>query len=230
MELGGNAPFLVFEDADLDAAVEGAVLAKMRNGGEACTAANRFHVHESVAAEFAERLAGRLGAMRVGRGTEPGVELGPLIDGKQRDKVAELVDDALERGAKPLTGGSAVDGPGYFYKPTVLDGVQEGTRLLTEEVFGPVAPVISFSDEAEAIHAANATEYGLSAYLFTSNLKRALRVAEALETGMVGLNQGLVSNAAAPFGGIKQSGFGREGGHEGIAEYLETKYIAVNMD
>ena len=230
MELGGNAPFLVFEDADLDAAVEGAVLAKMRNGGEACTAANRFHVHESVAAEFSARLAARLDAMKVGRGTEPGVQLGPLIDAKQRDKVVELVEDAVGRGAKPLTGGHPGDGPGYFYMPTVLGEVREGTRLLTEEVFGPVAPVISFANEDAAISAANATEYGLSAYVFTTNLKRALRVAEALETGMIGLNQGMVSNAAAPFGGIKQSGFGREGGHEGIAEYLETKYIAVNMD
>jgi succinate-semialdehyde dehydrogenase / glutarate-semialdehyde dehydrogenase len=230
MELGGNAPFIVFDDADLDAAVEGAVLAKMRNGGEACTAANRFHVHESVASDFSERLARRLGAMKVGRGTEPGVELGPMIDAKQRDKVAELVGDALERGASPLTGGKAVAGPGYFYEPTVLGGVQQGTRLLTEEVFGPVAPVISFSGEDEAIRAANDTEYGLAAYVFTSNFKRAIRVAEALETGMIGLNQGIVSNAAAPFGGIKQSGFGREGGHEGISEYLETKYVAVNMD
>ncbi len=230
MELGGNAPFLVFEDADLDAAVEGAVLAKMRNGGEACTAANRFHVHESVAADFSERLAKRLGAMRVGRGTEPGVELGPLVDAKQRDKVAELVGDALARGAQRLTGGNPLDGPGYFYEATVLGGVQEGTRLLTEEVFGPVAPVISFQSEDEALRAANATEYGLAAYMFTADLKRALRVAEALETGMIGLNQGIVSNAAAPFGGIKQSGFGREGGREGIDEYLETKYIAVNMD
>jgi succinate-semialdehyde dehydrogenase / glutarate-semialdehyde dehydrogenase len=230
MELGGNAPFLVFEDADLDAAVEGAVLAKMRNGGEACTAANRFHVHESVAAQFTERLAQRLGAMKVGRGTESGVELGPMIDGKQRDKVAELVDDALERGANPVTGGKAVDGPGYFFEPTVLGGVEDGTRLLTEEVFGPVAPVISFSDEQQALRAANDTEYGLAAYVFTSDFKRAIRVAEGLETGMIGLNQGIVSNAAAPFGGIKQSGFGREGGHEGINEYLETKYVAVNMD
>ena len=230
MELGGNAPFLVFEDADLDAAVEGAVLAKMRNGGEACTAANRFHVHESVATEFSERLARRLSALKVGRGTEPGIELGPMIDAKQRDKVDELVGDALDRGAKPLTGGSAVDGPGYFYEPTVLGGVHEGTRLLTEEIFGPVAPVISFSTEDEAIRAANATEYGLAAYMFTQNFKRAIRVAEVLETGMIGLNQGIVSNASAPFGGIKQSGFGREGGHEGIREYLETKYVAVNMD
>ena len=230
MELGGNAPFLVFEDADLDAAVDGAVLAKMRNGGEACTAANRFHVHESVATEFAERLAKRLSALRVGRGTEPGIELGPMIDAKQRDKVDELVADAVDRGAKPLTGGSAVAGPGYFYEPTVLGGVHEDTRLLTEEIFGPVAPVISFSSEEQAIRAANATEYGLAAYLFTQNFKRAIRVSEALETGMIGLNQGIVSNASAPFGGIKQSGFGREGGHEGMHEYLATKYVAVNMD
>ncbi|HET9094838.1 MAG TPA: NAD-dependent succinate-semialdehyde dehydrogenase [Solirubrobacteraceae bacterium] len=230
MELGGNAPFLVFQDADLDAAVEGAVLAKMRNGGEACTAANRFHVHEAVATEFSERLARRLGGMKIGRGTEPGVELGPLVDAKQRDKVAELVSDALDRGARPLTGGRRIDGPGYFFEPTVLGEVPEGTRLLTEEVFGPVAPVATFANEDEAIRAANATEYGLAAYLFTSNLKRALRVAEALETGMIGLNQGVVSNAAAPFGGIKQSGFGREGGREGIDEYLETKYLAINLD
>ena len=230
MELGGNAPFLVFADADLDAAVQGAVLAKMRNGGEACTAANRFHVHESVAAEFTERLAQRIGAMKLGRGTEPGIELGPLIDGKQRDNVAELVQDAVDRGAKPLTGGNAVDGPGYFYEATVLGDVHPGSRLMTEEIFGPVAPVVSFSSEEEAIRAANASQYGLAAYLFTTNLKRALRVSEALETGMIGLNQGIVSNPAAPFGGIKQSGFGREGGPEGINEYLATKYLAVNMD
>jgi succinate-semialdehyde dehydrogenase/glutarate-semialdehyde dehydrogenase len=230
MELGGNAPFLVFGDADLDAAVQGAVLAKMRNGGEACTAANRFHVHESVAAEFTERLAQRIGGMKLGRGTEPGIELGPLIDGKQRDKVAELVQDAVDRGAKPLTGGNPVDGPGYFYEATVLGDVHAGSRLMTEEIFGPVAPVVTFSTEEEAIRAANASEYGLAAYLFTTNLKRALRVSEALETGMIGLNQGIVSNAAAPFGGIKQSGFGREGGPEGINEYLATKYLAINMD
>ena len=230
MELGGNAPFIVFEDADLDAAVDGAVIAKMRNVGEACTAANRFHVHESVADEFSRRLAERIGGMRLGRGTEPGIEVGPLIDAKQRDKVAELVSDALDRGARPLTGGAAADRPGYFYEATVLGDVQPGTRLLSEEIFGPVAPVMSFSSEEDAIRAANATEYGLVAYLFTSNLKRALRVSEALETGMIGLNQGMVSNAAAPFGGVKQSGFGREGGHEGINEYLYTKYLAVNMD
>ena len=230
MELGGNAPFLVFGDADLDAAVQGAVLAKMRNIGEACTAANRFHVHESVAAEFTERLARRIGGMKLGRGTEPGIEVGPLIDGKQRDKVAELVQDAVDRGAKPLTGGKAVDGPGYFYEATVLGDVRADSRLMTEEIFGPVAPVVTFSTEEEAIRAANATEYGLAAYLFTTDLKRALRVSEALETGMIGLNQGIVSNAAAPFGGIKQSGFGREGGPEGINEYLATKYLAINMD
>jgi len=230
MELGGNAPFLVFGDADLDAAVQGAVLAKMRNGGEACTAANRFHVHESVAGEFTERLAQRIGGMKLGRGTEPGIELGPLIDGKQRDKVAELVQDAVDRGAKPLAGGNAVDGPGYFYEATVLGDIDAGSRLMTEEIFGPVAPVVTFSTEEEAIRAANASQYGLAAYLFTTDLKRALRVSEALQTGMIGLNQGIVSNPAAPFGGIKQSGFGREGGPEGINEYLATKYLAINMD
>jgi succinate-semialdehyde dehydrogenase/glutarate-semialdehyde dehydrogenase len=230
MELGGNAPFLVFEDADVDAAVQGAVLAKMRNVGEACTAANRFHVHESVAGEFSKKLAERLGAMRLGRGTEDRVEVGPLIDGKQRDKVASLVDDAVGRGAKVLTGGKAVDRPGYFYEATVLGDVPDGSELLTEEIFGPVAPVRTFTDEAHALADANASEYGLAAYLFTKDIKRALRVSEHLETGMIGLNQGIVSNPAAPFGGIKQSGFGREGGPEGINEYLETKYIAINMD
>jgi succinate-semialdehyde dehydrogenase/glutarate-semialdehyde dehydrogenase len=230
MELGGNAPFVVFEDADIDAAVQGAVLAKMRNVGEACTAANRFHVHESVVDEFSRKLAARLGAMKIGRGTEEGVEVGPLVDAKQRDKVSELVQDAVGRGAKVLTGGSALDGRGYFYEATVLSEVPDGSHLLTEEIFGPVAPIRTFADEDEAVTAANASEYGLASYLFTSDVKRALRVAERLETGMIGLNQGLVSNPAAPFGGIKQSGFGREGGHEGINEYLETKYIAINMD
>jgi len=229
MELGGNAPFVVFEDADFDAAVEGAVIAKMRNIGEACTAANRFHVAEPIAARFAEELADRLAAMKVGRGTEEGVQVGPLIDSDQRDKVAELVDDAVRRGARVLVGGHAVDGPGYFYAPTVLADVPDDARLLKEEIFGPVAPVKSFATEEEAITAANDTEFGLVAYLFTGDLKRALRVTEALETGMVGLNQGLVSNAAAPFGGVKHSGFGREGGYEGIEEYLETKYVAVNL-
>jgi succinate-semialdehyde dehydrogenase/glutarate-semialdehyde dehydrogenase len=230
MELGGNAPFIVFEDADLDAAVKGAVLAKMRNVGEACTAANRFYVHESVASEFSAKLAERLGAMKLGRGVEEGVEVGPLIDGKQRDKVAELVDDAVGKGARVLTGGSAVERSGYFYEATVLGEVPDGADLLTEEIFGPVAPVRAFSDEDQMLAEANATEYGLASYLFTRDIKRALRVSERLETGMIGLNQGIVSNPAAPFGGIKQSGFGREGGPEGINEYLETKYVAVNMD
>jgi succinate-semialdehyde dehydrogenase/glutarate-semialdehyde dehydrogenase len=230
MELGGNAPFLVFEDADLDAAIDGAVIAKMRNIGEACTAANRFHVHESVAEEFAERLAERLAAMKVGRGTDEDVEVGPLIDADQREKVAELVEDAVGRGARTLTGGSARDGAGYFYDPTVLSGVPADARLLREEIFGPVAPVRPFRTEEEALAAANDSEYGLVSYLFTRDVKRAIRVAERLESGMVGLNQGIVSNPAAPFGGIKQSGFGREGGVEGINEYLETKYVAVNLD
>jgi succinate-semialdehyde dehydrogenase/glutarate-semialdehyde dehydrogenase len=229
MELGGNAPFLVFEDADLDAAVEGAMIAKMRNVGEACTAANRFHVHESVAEEFAEKLAEKMGALKCGRGTEEGVDVGPLIDEDQRSKVAELVDDAVEKGATAIVGGSRGEGAGYFYEPTVLSQVPDGARLLEEEIFGPVAPIRTFSTEEEAIDAANNTEYGLVAYVFTRDLKRSLRVCEALETGMVGLNQGLVSNAGAPFGGVKASGIGREGGDEGIQEYLETKYVAVNL-
>ena len=229
MELGGNAPFVVFDDADLDEAVEGALMAKMRNIGEACTSANRFHVAASVADEFAQRLAARMGAMKIGRGTEDGVEVGPLINADQRSMVAELVDDAVERGAKALCGGKSIDGPGFFYEPTVLGGVTPDARVLKEEIFGPVAPVIGFDSEEDAIAAANDTEYGLVAYLYTSDLKRALRVCERLETGMVGLNQGMVSNPAAPFGGVKQSGFGREGGSEGIEEYLETKYVAVNL-
>ncbi len=229
MELGGNAPFLVFEDADLDAAVEGAMLAKMRNVGEACTAANRFHVHESLAGEFSERLAERMRALTVGRGTDPGVDVGPLIDATQREKVQELVSDAVERGAKTLVGGQPGDGPGYFYEPTVLTAVPDDARLLSEEIFGPVAPVATFSTDEEALAAANRTEYGLVAYVYTRDLQRALRVAEGIETGMVGLNQGVVSNPAAPFGGVKQSGFGREGGFEGIEEYLETKYVAVAL-
>jgi succinate-semialdehyde dehydrogenase/glutarate-semialdehyde dehydrogenase len=230
MELGGNAPFLVFEDADLDAAVQGALIAKMRNIGEACTAANRFHVAAPVAEPFAEKLAERMGSMKVGRGTEDGVEVGPLIDENQRHKVAELVDDAVAKGAKVLVGGHSRDGAGYFYDPTVLADVPEDARLLKEEIFGPVAPVKEFSSEEEAIAAANDTEFGLVAYVYTRDIKRALRVVEGLETGMVGLNQGIVSNPAAPFGGIKQSGFGREGGYEGIEEYLATKYVAVNLD
>jgi succinate-semialdehyde dehydrogenase/glutarate-semialdehyde dehydrogenase len=229
MELGGNAPFLVFEDADLDAAIEGAMLAKMRNVGEACTAANRFHVHESVADEFARRLSERMGALKLGRGTEDGTDVGPLIDEAQREKVEELVGDAVERGARALTGSGRVDGPGYFYEPTVLADVPEDARLLREEIFGPVAPIATFSTEQQALAAANLTEYGLVAYVYTRDLARAFRVCEGIETGMVGLNQGVVSNAAAPFGGVKQSGFGREGGFEGISEYLETKYVAISV-
>jgi succinate-semialdehyde dehydrogenase/glutarate-semialdehyde dehydrogenase len=229
MELGGNAPFLVFEDADLDAAVDGAMVAKMRNIGEACTSANRFHVHESVAEAFAQRLAERMGSMRIGRGSEDGVEVGPLIDDDQRDKVAELVDDAVGRGAQVLTGGERVDGAGHFYKPTVLTGVPRDARLLGEEIFGPVAPITTFSDTDEAIAQANDTEYGLVSYVYTRDLNRAFEVMERLETGMIGLNQGMVSNAGAPFGGVKQSGFGREGGPEGLEEYLETKYVAMNL-
>jgi succinate-semialdehyde dehydrogenase/glutarate-semialdehyde dehydrogenase len=229
MELGGNAPFLVFEDADLDAAVEGALLAKMRNGGEACTSANRFHVHESVAEAFADRLAARIGDMKVGRGTEDGVAVGPLIDEAQRSRVAELVDDAVGKGAKVLTGGERVDGAGYFYAPTVLGNVPANADLLSEEIFGPVAPITTFSSDDEAIAAANNTEYGLVSYIFTQDVDRAFRVIERLETGMIGFNQGIVSNAGAPFGGVKQSGFGREGGPEGLDEYLETKYVAMNV-
>ncbi|HUO72086.1 MAG TPA: NAD-dependent succinate-semialdehyde dehydrogenase [Solirubrobacteraceae bacterium] len=229
MELGGNAPFLVFDDADIDAAVQGAMIAKMRNIGEACTAANRFHVAGSVADEFSTKLAERMGALTVGRGTDDRVDVGPLIDDIQRHKVAELVEDAVGQGAHVLVGGHARDGAGYFFDPTVLADVPDDAKLLKEEIFGPVAPVRTFSDEDEAIAAANDTEYGLVAYVFTRDIKRALRVVERLETGMIGLNQGMVSNAAAPFGGIKQSGFGREGGPEGIEEYLETKYVAINV-
>jgi succinate-semialdehyde dehydrogenase/glutarate-semialdehyde dehydrogenase len=229
MELGGNAPFIVFDDADIDAAVQGAMLAKMRNMGEACTSANRFHVADAVAEQFADKLAERMGALTLGRGTEDGVDVGPLIDDNQRDKVAELVTDAIGRGATAVVGGKQRDGRGYFYEPTVLTDVPQDARLLDEEIFGPVAPVKGFVDEDEAVAAANSTEYGLVAYVYTNDLKRALRVCERLETGMIGLNQGIVSNAGAPFGGIKQSGFGREGGFEGIEEYLETKYVAVNL-
>jgi succinate-semialdehyde dehydrogenase/glutarate-semialdehyde dehydrogenase len=230
MELGGNAPFLVFEDADLDAAVEGALLAKMRNIGEACTAANRFHVAEPVAEEFAKKLADKMGSLKVGRGTEEDVKVGPLINRDAVEKVEELVGDARDKGAKVIVGGHELDGRGYFYEPTVLGDVPPSARLLEEEIFGPVAPVTSFESEDDAIKAANNTQFGLVAYVFTSNFKRAIRVIEGLETGMVGLNQGMVSNAAAPFGGVKWSGIGREGGFEGIEEYLETKYVAVNMD
>ncbi len=229
MELGGNAPFVVFGDADVDAAVEGAMLAKMRNTGEACTAANRFLVHESVADEFTSRLADRMGGLQVGRGSEEGTKVGPLVDSATRDKVSDLVDDARDRGATAVCGGSAVDGPGYFYPPTVLASVPADARILREEVFGPVAPVVTFTTDDEAVEAANDTEFGLVAYVFTRDLNRALRVVERLETGMVGLNAGVVSNPAAPFGGVKHSGFGREGGAEGIDEYLETKYVGISL-
>ena len=229
MELGGNAPFIVFPDSDVDAAVEGAVIAKMRNIGEACTAANRFHVAEAVADEFSDRLAARMASLKVGRGTHDGVQVGPLIDQAGRDKVSELVTDAVDRGSRVLVGGQSLDGSGYFYAPTVIRDVPPDARVLREEIFGPVAPIASFDAEDEAVAAANATEYGLVAYVYTRDLQRAFRVVEALETGMVGVNQGIVSNPAAPFGGVKQSGFGREGGREGIAEYLETKYVAINL-
>ena len=228
MELGGNAPFLVFEDADIDAAVSGAVLAKMRNGGEACTAANRFYVHEKVAAEFSAKLAGKLGALTVGPGLDDGVDLGPLVNADTRDKVAGLVDSATNAGAAVLTGGQAPDRVGYYYEPTVLDNVPAGAGILAEEIFGPVAPIVRFTVEAEAIALANNTEYGLVSYVYSGDLRRALRIAESLEAGMVGINRGVVSDPAAPFGGVKQSGLGREGAHDGLLEYTETKYIAVD--
>jgi succinate-semialdehyde dehydrogenase/glutarate-semialdehyde dehydrogenase len=229
MELGGNAPFLVFEDADVDQAVEGAMLAKMRNMGEACTAANRFYVHESLADEFSAKLARRMGALTLGKGTKDGVDVGPLVDEKARDKVSALVDDAVAKGAKVLVGGSAPDGAGWFYTPTVLADVPTNADMAREEIFGPVAPVTTFRTDAEAIRLANDTEYGLVAYLFTKDLSRAITMSEALEYGMVGVNQGIVSNPAAPFGGVKSSGVGREGGFEGIDEYLETKYVGIAL-
>ena len=227
MERGGNAPFRGFGDADVDAAVDGAMLAKMRNIGEACTAANRFIVHESVAEEFGRKLAERMASMTVGRGVDDDVEVGPLVDSSQRDTVAELVDDAVSAGAQVLTGGSVPEGEGWFYPPTVLTQVPTSARVRTEEIFGPVAPIFTFADEADALRMANDTEYGLVAYAFTQDYARAIRVYEGLETGMVGINQGIVSNPAAPFGGVKASGFGREGGAEGIEEYLETKYVGL---
>ena len=229
MELGGNAPFLVFADADLDAAVDGAMLAKMRNIGEACTAANRFYVHTDVVDEFSRRLAERMGALVVGRGTDDGVDVGPLIEPKAREKVQRLVTDAVGRGAQVLVGGESVDGPGYFYRPTVLTGVPTDAAMGSEEIFGPVAPITAFTDEDEVVAAANDTPFGLVSYLYTRDLQRALRVCERLEAGMIGLNQGIVSNPAAPFGGVKHSGLGREGGSVGIDEFLETKYVAVAM-
>ncbi|MHB8186269.1 MAG: NAD-dependent succinate-semialdehyde dehydrogenase [Dermatophilaceae bacterium] len=230
MELGGNAAFIVFPDADLEAAVEGALAAKMRNSGEACTAANRLYVHADILDEFGKRLAQRMSELPVGRGVEDGVRVGPLIDEAAREKVQSLVDDAVARGARLLTGGKAVEGDGYFYLPTVLTDVPESARMRDEEIFGPVAGMSSFISEDEVIAAANDSEYGLVSYVYTNDLKRALRVAEALECGMVGLNQGVVSNPAAPFGGVKSSGLGREGGPSGIDEYLETKYIGIAMD
>jgi len=227
MELGGNAPFLVFADADLDAAVDGAMIAKMRNAGEACTAANRFYVEAPVAEEFARRLAARMAALRLGPGVDAGVDVGPLVNSAAVEKVDDLVRDAVRRGAKALSGGSRPDRAGWFYEPTVLVDVPPDAELLREEIFGPVAPVVTFSTEREAIEAANDTEYGLVAYVFTGDLARGLRISEQLEAGMVGLNRGLVSDPAAPFGGVKQSGIGREGGHEGVLDYLEAKYIAT---
>ncbi|MEW2013039.1 MULTISPECIES: NAD-dependent succinate-semialdehyde dehydrogenase [Microbacterium] len=227
MELGGNAPFVVFEDADLDKAVDGAMLAKFRNVGQACTAANRFIVHESVAAEFSQRVADRVRAMNVGRGTEDGVQIGPLIDDRAVAKAQELVGDAVERGARILAGGNALEGPGTFYEPTVVEGVVPGSAILREEIFGPVLAISTFSDEDEAVRLANDTEYGLVSYVFTQDLARGHRMIDRLETGMMGLNVGVVSNAAAPFGGVKQSGMGREGGLEGIHEYLNVKYTLI---
>ena len=227
MELGGNAPFVVMDDADLARAVDGAMVAKMRNMGEACTAANRFFVHRSVAAQFADRLADRMGALTVGPGHAHGTEVGPLIDDEGRSKVQRLVDDALGRGARAMVGGQAPDGPGYFYPPTVLTDVDANSDLMSQEIFGPVAAIVPFDTEDEVVALANDTEWGLVGYVFTQDIDRALRMGERLEVGMVGLNTGLVSNPAAPFGGVKQSGLGREGGKVGIDEFLEYKYFAI---
>lgn len=227
MELGGNAPFLVFEDADLDAAVTGAMLAKLRNIGQACTAANRFIVHESIADEFANKMAEQMSAMPLGRGVDPETKIGPVINDKARENLQRLVDATVSEGGAILTGGKSVDRDGYFFEPTVLVDVKPGSTILQEEIFGPVAPIVRFKTEAEAIALANDTEYGLVSYAYTQDLKRGLRLVEKLDTGMTGLNTGLVSNAAAPFGGVKQSGLGREGGLEGIHEYLETKYVMI---
>jgi succinate-semialdehyde dehydrogenase/glutarate-semialdehyde dehydrogenase len=228
MELGGNAPFIIFEDADIDAAVEGAMIAKMRNGGEACTAANRFYVHEAVADKFNAAFAARLGAMKLGPGLDETTDLGPLVNEDTRSKVASLVDGALSDGASAVLGGRAPERKGFFYEATLLDGVAPDAAILNAEIFGPVAPVVRFTDEADAIRWANATEFGLAAYVYTRDLGRGLRVSEALESGMIGLNRGLVSDPAAPFGGVKQSGLGREGSKEGLLEYTETKYIATD--
>ncbi|SDH42139.1 succinate-semialdehyde dehydrogenase / glutarate-semialdehyde dehydrogenase [Sinosporangium album] len=228
MELGGNAPFIVLADADLDAAVQGAMLAKMRNGGEACTAANRFYVHESVADEFSAKFAEAMRAVRVGPGLDENTELGPLVNEAAVAKVDELVQDAVGKGAVIRTGGQAPDRTGYYYEPTVLDNVAPSSAILDEEIFGPVAPIVRFTDVEDAIRLANDTPYGLVSYLYTTDLREGMRVAGKLEAGMVGLNRGLVSDPAAPFGGVKESGLGREGGHEGMLEYTETKYIATD--
>lgn len=227
MELGGNAPFIVFEDADLDLAIEGAMGAKMRNIGEACTAANRFLVHESIAEEFAKRFAAKINELKLGNGLEEDVTVGPLVESKARDSVAKLVDDAVAEGATVLTGGAAHDGEGYFYQPTVLVNVAHNAQILKEEIFGPVAPIITFSTEEEAIKLANDTEFGLASYLFTEDYSRMFRVSDQLEYGLLGFNSGVISNAAAPFGGVKQSGMGREGGIEGIEEYTQMQYIGI---
>ncbi|WP_063128357.1 NAD-dependent succinate-semialdehyde dehydrogenase [Nocardia fusca] len=228
MELGGNAPFVVFDDADIDAAVEGALLAKLRNGGEACTAANRFHVHRAVVEEFTEKFVAAINSqVRLGPGTDPDTTLGPLVSEDQLNTVAELVDDAVDAGASVRVGGKAPGGPGWFYPATVLTDIPARARILREEVFGPVAPIVAFDTEEEGLAAANDTEFGLVSYIYTRDLERALRVAEGLESGMVGVNRGVISDPAAPFGGVKASGFGREGGTEGIEEYLSTKYIAM---
>jgi succinate-semialdehyde dehydrogenase / glutarate-semialdehyde dehydrogenase len=228
MELGGNAPFVVFADADLDSALDGAMIAKMRNGGEACTAANRFYVEAPVAAEFSRMLAERMAALRVGPGTEESTEVGPLVNGEAVDKVDALVTDAVQAGATVVTGGSRPQREGCYYEPTVLTGVDPGSAILREEIFGPVAPIVSFTTEDEAVALANDTEYGLVAYVYTGDLARGLRVSERIDAGMVGLNRGLVSDPAAPFGGTKQSGIGREGGHEGVLDYTESLYLALS--
>jgi succinate-semialdehyde dehydrogenase/glutarate-semialdehyde dehydrogenase len=228
MELGGNAPFLVFDDADIDAAVEGAMVAKMRNGGEACTAANRFYVQRSVAELFSAKFAARMRALNIGVGYDAATQLGPLINAQSRDKVAELVDDAVSRGARVITGGSALQRKGFFYEATILADVSPDAALLGEEIFGPVAPIVCFDSEEEAIKLANHTEYGLVAYVYTKDLARGLRVSERIESGMIALNRGLVSDPAAPFGGVKQSGLGREGSRHGLIEFCEAKYIATS--
>lgn len=228
LELGGNDPFLVLDDADLDAAVEGAMLAKMRNGGQACTAANRFLVQEAVADEFGKRLADRMGALKVGAGTDESTQLGPMINARAVDGIADKVERSIAAGASAVLGGQRADGPGYFYPATVLANVPRESAVATEEVFGPVAPIITVADEDDALAVANASEMGLTGYVYTGNLARGLRVCERLEVGMVGLNRGLVSDPAAPFGGVKQSGLGREGGYEGIDSYLETTYVATS--